>query len=69
MEPEVSLELRKKLEVYLHIANEGHAASDLYRKQQPDKTLQEYIQSLIDLTVKSMGVDQANIASRVILFL
>ena len=43
-------------------------ASDLHRKQQPDKTLQEYIQNFIDFTEKVMGVDPANIMDRGTIF-
>ena len=37
-------EISNKLEeVHSPIATEVHAASDLHKKQSPDKTLQEYI--------------------------
>ena len=44
---------RKLEEVYSPIVMEVHAVSDLHRKLRPDKTLQEYIQNVIDLTEKS----------------
>ena len=40
---------------------EVHPDSDLQRKQQPDETLQEYIQTFTDFTEKAMGTDPANI--------
>ena len=46
-----------------------HAASDLHVKQQPDETLQEFIQNFTDLTEKALGTEPANITNRVILFL
>ena len=33
------------------------------QKQQPDKSLQEYIQNFMDLTQKAMGTDPANITN------
>ena len=54
-------EIKWKLEVYSPIAITEHAASDFHRKQQPDKTLQEYMQNFTDFTEKVMGADPANI--------
>ena len=50
------------------IAPEVHTTSDLHKKQ-PDKTLQEYIQNLTDLTETTTGADPTNITNRVIIFL
>ena len=62
-------EIKKKLEeVYSPIAIEVHTASDLHRKQWPDKTLQEYVQNFTDLTKKDVGADPANIMNKVIIF-
>ena len=55
--------------MYSQIAIEVHAASDVHRKQWPDKTLQKFIQNIIDLAEKAMGADPANITNRVIIFL
>ena len=64
------LEIKKKLEeVYSPIAPEIHAASDLHRKQGPDKTIQESAHNFTDVTEKVMGVDQVIIMNVVIIFL
>ena len=60
---------RKHEEVYSPIATEVHVVSNLHCKQRPDETLQEYIQSFMDLTEKAMGTDPANITNRVMIFL
>ena len=63
-------EIKKKLEyICSPIETEVHTVSDLHRKQQPDKTLQEYIHNFTNLTEKAMGGDPANIRNRVIIFL
>ena len=63
-------EIKRKLEkVYFPIVTEVHAASDLYHKQLPDKTLQEFIKNFTGLTEKALGTDPANITNRVIIFL
>ena len=44
-------DIKKRLEeVYSPIATEVHVGTDLHRKQEPDKTFQEYIQNFTDLT-------------------
>ena len=43
-------DIKRKLEVYYPIATEVHATSNLYYKQRPDETLQEYIQNITYLT-------------------
>ena len=64
------LEIKRKLEeVYSHIGTKVHTTSDLHCKQQPDKTLQEFIQNFTDLTEKALGIYPANITNRVIIFL
>ena len=63
-------EIKRKLEeVYSPIATKVHAGSDLHCKQQPDKTLQEFIQNFTDLTEKVLGTDPADITNKVIIFL
>ena len=50
------LEIKRKLEeVYSPIATKVHVASNLHCKQHPDKTLQEFIQNVTDLTKKGIG--------------
>ena len=64
-----SQEIKKKWEVYYSVVKEVHTASDLHRKQWPDKTSQEYTPNFTDFTEKAMVADPANFTNRVIIFL
>ena len=57
-------EIKWKLEeVHSPIATEVHATSNLYHKQCPDETLQEYIQNFMDLIEKALGTDPTSITN------
>ena len=62
-------EIKWKLEeVCSPIAKEVPAASNLYRKQWPYKTLQEYIQNFKTLTENAMTAEPANVTNKVIFY-
>ena len=60
---------RKLEEVYFPIDMEVHVASGLHHKQEPDETLQEYIQTFTDLSKKAMTIHPGKIINCVIIFL
>ena len=55
--------------MYCPIATEVHTASDPHGKQQPDETLQEYIQNVMSLIEEALETDPANITNRVIILI